>query len=632
MCGFAGSLSWDAPPDAEAVRRMTGALAHRGPDGEGFFCRGPIALGHRRLAIIDLSDAGREPMADVDDRCVIAFNGEIYNFRELGRELESEGARFASRTDTEVILEAYKRWDVECLSRLNGMFAFALWDHARQRLFLARDRAGEKPLFYQVLSGGGLVFASDLDSLRQHPAIGRRVNPAALSHYLTLGYVLGGESFLDGAKRLEPAHALVVERGNAPRRWRYWNLAEHFLRKTSMQSEDEAAEALEALIADSVRMRLVSDVPLGAFLSGGLDSATIVASMTASHPASETHTYSIGFDEPSFSEVPEARAVSRVLGVDHHDQTVRPDMSVELPRIAERMDEPLADTSTIPVFFLSAFARRQVTVCLSGDGGDENFAGYETYAADKLRRLTRWVPSAAIRAVERIAHAALPVRFEKVGPAEKLRRFLHGHAFNTERAHYAWRLITTGADQLRLLRPEVHELLARHDPFEHFAAHYRDVDGAGDLDRALYVDIKTWLPDGVLVKVDRMTMAHALEARAPFLDHRIMEFAASLPPHWKLKGWRKKHILKRSQRRRLPMDTIDRPKRGFNAPVSRWLNGPLRTVAREAFAAGRLTEWLDGQQVERLWREHGSGQADHGLILFALTCLGLWRARVPVTL
>lgn len=632
MCGFAGSLSWDAPPDTEAVRRMTGALAHRGPDGEGFVCRGPIALGHRRLAIIDLSDAGREPMPDVDDRCVIAFNGEIYNFRELRRELENEGARFASRTDTEVILEAYKHWDVECLSRLNGMFAFALWDHARQRLFLARDRAGEKPLFYQMLADGGLVFASDLGSLRQHPAIGSRVNPAALSHYLAIGYALGGESFLDQAKRLEPAHALVVERGKAPRRWRYWNLAEYFLRKTALQSEDEAAEALDSLIADSVRMRLVSDVPLGAFLSGGLDSASIVAAMTSSHPASDTHTYSIGFDEPSFSEVPEARAVSTALGVDHHDQTVRPDMSVELPRIAERMDEPLADTSTIPVFFLASFARRQVTVCLSGDGGDESFAGYETYAADKLRRLTRWVPSAAIRAAERVAHAVLPVRFEKVGTDEKLRRFLHGHAFGTERAHYAWRLITTDADQQRLIRPEVRELLARHDPFDHFAAHYREVEGADDLDRALYVDIKTWLPDGVLVKVDRMTMAHALEARAPFLDHRIMEFAASLPPQWKLKGWRKKHILKHSQRRRLPVDTIDRPKRGFNAPVSRWLNGPLATVARDACAAGRLNEWLDGQQVDRLWREHGSGKADHGLVLFALTCLGLWRARVPVTL
>jgi asparagine synthase (glutamine-hydrolysing) len=226
----------------------------------------------------------------------------------------------------------------------------------------------------------------------------------------------------------------------------------------------------------------------------------------------------------------------------------------------------------------------------------------------------------------------LPVRFDKVGPDEKLRRFLHGHAFDTERAHYAWRLIATEADQQRLIRPEVRELLATHDPFDHFAAHYREVDGADDLDRALYVDIKTWLPDGVLVKVDRMTMAHALEARAPFLDHRLMEFAASLPPQWKLKGWRKKHILKHSQRRRLPMDTIDRPKRGFNAPVSRWLNGPLRTVARDAFAAGRLGEWLDGQQVERLWRAHESGKADHGLILFALTCLGLWRTRVPVTL
>ena len=632
MCGIAGCLAWDGPPDIEPIHRMTAALSHRGPDGEVFFVDGPVALGHRRLAIIDLSDAGREPMTDVEGRCTIAFNGEIYNFQELRRELESSGARFASRSDTEVILEAYKRWGVDCLMRFNGMFAFALWDHAQQRLLLARDRAGEKPLFYQLLDDGGVVFASDLNGLRQHPAIGRRVNPAALSQYLSLGYVLAPDSFIDGVKRLEPAHALLAERGRPVRTWRYWDLAAHFRHKTTIRSEDEAAEALDALLTDAVRLRLVSDVPLGAFLSGGLDSSAIVASMNASRPSSSNHTYSIGFDEPSFSEAPEARAVSAALGVDHHDQTVRPDMSIELPHIAARMDEPLADTSAIPVFFLAAFARRQVTVCLSGDGGDENFAGYETYAADKLRRLTRWVPASVVRAAERVAHVTLPVRLEKVGVDEKLRRFLHGHTSDAERAHYSWRLITTAADKQRLLRPEIRDLLAAHDPFERFAAHYRDIAGAGDLDKALYVDLKTWLPDDVLVKVDRMTMAHSLEARAPFLDHRIMEFAASLPAHWKLKGWRKKHILKSSQRRHLPASTIDRPKRGFNAPVSRWLNGPLGAVAREAFAAGRLAEWFDGDYVDRLWREHGAGRADHGLVLFALTCLGLWRSRVPVTL
>ncbi len=632
MCGIAGCLSWDAPPDLDAIRRMMAAVVHRGPDDEGLWSEGPIALGHRRLAIIDLSELGHQPMRDVDGRCRIVFNGEIYNFRELRRELESEGARFASHSDTEVILEAYKRWGIDCLSRLNGMFAFALWDNVRRQLLLARDRAGEKPLFYQPLDGGGVVFASDLNALRQHPAVGCRVNPAALSQFLSLGYVLAPHSLVDGVQRLPPAHALVAEQGHTRSARQYWNLAEHFMAKATFRSEDDAGDALAALLDDAVRIRLISDVPLGAFLSGGIDSSAIVASMNHARPADQNRTFSIGFGERGYDELPEARAVSAALGVRHQDAIVGPDMSVALPRIAAFQDEPLADTSAIPTYFLAEFARQHVTVCLSGDGGDENFAGYDTYTADKMRRLTAWAPRPLLKASAAAADALLPVRLEKVGPAEKLRRFLAGHSVDSRHAHYSWRLLASDQEKTRLLRPELREVVASHDPFAGFAAHFDDVRGAHYLDQAMYVDIKTWLADDILVKVDRMTMAHSLEARAPFLDHRVMELAASLPVDWKLKGFRKKHILKRSQRKRLPARTLVRPKRGFNAPVSHWMNGPLEAVGRDAFRTGRLDEWFDAGRVEALWREHRDGRADHGLTLFELTTLGLWRTRVPVTL
>ncbi len=571
-------------------------------------------------------------MRDVDGRCRIVFNGEIYNFVDLRRDLEAAGARFATRSDTEVVLEAYKRWDTDCLSRLNGMFAFALWDEPRQRLLLARDRAGEKPLFYQPLAGGGVIFASDLNAMRRHPAVGSRVDAGALSDFLSLGYVQSPHSLIAGVNRLEPAQAAIAERGKPLRFWRYWNLADAFASKRRFRSEDEAADALRSVVDDAVRIRLVSDVPLGAFLSGGIDSSTIVASMNHARPADQNFTFSVGFAETTYDELPEARAVAAALGVRHADRIVEPDMSVELPRVTEFLDEPLADTSAIPTYFLAAFARQHVTVCLSGDGGDECFAGYETYTADKLRRRTAWVPRSMVRALARAADAVLPITHAKVGTAEKIRRFLAGQPLDWRCAHYTWRLIAGENEKRRLLRPEAGAAISGHDPFHAVASRFDEVPEAHYLDQAAYVDIKTWLADDLLVKIDRMTMAHSLEARAPFLDHRVMEFAASLPVDLKLKGWRKKHILKRSQRGRLPARTLARTKQGFNAPVSRWMNGPLRDVGRDAFRSGALWEWFDADRVDALWREHERGDADHGLLLFELTCLGLWRTRVPVTL
>jgi asparagine synthase (glutamine-hydrolysing) len=624
MCGIVGSLSWNVPPDARVIGRMNARLVHRGPDAEGVVVRGPVALGHRRLAIIDVSEASNQPMADHTGQFWIVFNGEIYNYREIRAILTSEGARFRSSGDTEVVLEAYKRWGLECLQRLNGMFAFALWDEARGRLFLARDRAGEKPLFYQPLDDGGIIFASELKALREHPALSHRINPRALGHYLSLNYLLTSESIIDGVRKLAAAHYLVVERGKTLRESRYWDLSQHFRNKRRYRSEDTAAEALSALIDDAVRLRLVSDVPLGAFLSGGIDSATIVGGMCRLRSPSENQAFTIGFTEKTYNEVPEARETARFFGVDHRTHVIEADMAKALPGITYHGDEPFADTSIIPVYYLAAFARQHVTVCLSGDGGDEIFAGYDTYLADKIHRATRWVPTWLTRGLQHGVDTLWPVSFNKVSIDYKLRQFLRGHPLDAPRAHYLWRTIFSDDEKLSLLRPEWRAAVAESDPFLHFRRYFDDVSDCHYLDQMMYVDIKTWLVDDILVKVDRATMAHSLESRAPFLDHRLIEFAASLPVEWKLNGWRKKHLLKLSQRGRLPSGLSRRRKVGFNAPVSRWFAGPLSEWARSATSSDEMAEWLDAREIERLWREHLVGRRDNGLKLFGLTCLGLW--------
>jgi asparagine synthase (glutamine-hydrolysing) len=623
MCGIIGILGWTSSPDPALARAMTRALAHRGPDAEEVRCQ-PHAFGHRRLAVIDLSPDANQPMVDATGGLLIVYNGELYNYREVRRTLEAEGVRFRTSSDTEVILEAYRHWDVACLERFNGMFVFAVWDGPRDRLFLARDRAGEKPLFYQSLPDG-FVFASELNALRLHPAVSRSVNPRALGQYLTFNYVLAPDCLIEGATKLQPAHYLLVERDRPIRPVRYWDLAGHFRHKTRYRSDGEAAEALTAAIDAAVGLRLVSDVPLGAFLSGGLDSSAIVASMSALRDASQNQTFSIGFREDTFDERAWARKAAAHVGIErHHEQIVSPDMAEMLPVIVRAADEPMADTSIVPVYFLAQFARQHVTVCLSGDGGDELLGGYETYLADRLWHATRIVPRAVSRAARWLADAALPVTFQKVGLDYKMRGFLRGHALPFARAHASWRMIFDADERRELLRPEHRAAVLAADPFDAFDRHLAAVDGCHYLDQAMYMDINTWLPDDILVKVDRMTMAHGLESRAPFLDHRLMEFAAALPADTKVRGKTTKYLLKRSQERRLPHDLIHRRKQGFNAPVSHWLAGPLGDLGREATSNAVLGEWFEPAVIARMWTEHTARRRDHGYKLFGLTCLGLW--------
>jgi asparagine synthase (glutamine-hydrolysing) len=624
MCGICGKLSWDTPPDRELVQRMNERIAHRGPDAERVTVIGPVVLGHRRLAIIDLSPAGIQPMPDVSRNYWIVFNGEMYNFQEVRRELETGGARFHSNSDTEVILEAYKRWGVDCLQRFNGMFAFVLWDAPARRLFLARDRLGKKPLFYQMLPDGGIVFASELKALCLDPSVSRRINPRALNQYLSLNYTLTSETMLEGVRKLPAAHYLVVEQGKPIRETSYWDLASCFHQKNRFRSEDEAAEALRALIDDSVRLRLISDVPLGVFLSGGVDSSTIVAAMCQIGEPGDVHSFSVGFEEKGYSELDEARQVANLFGVHHRESIVLPDTAQLLPRIVYHADEPFADTSIFPMFLLAEFCRKYVTVCLSGDGGDEVFAGYETYTADKIHHWTRWIPRWASRLLYRAVNRWFPVTYGKVSFDYKLRQFLEGHAFDGPRAHYHWREIFSNSEKRDLLNPALRTLV-NDDTYEYFHKQHQQVAKCHYLDQGMYMDIKTWLVDDILVKVDRMTMAHALESRAPLLDFRVVEFAASLPVDLKMKFLKKKYLLKKSQNQRIPRSVLQRSKKGFNAPVSHWLASSLRDQFHELTTESPLARaYFNKPVVDCLWQEHEGRVQDHSLKLLGLASFLLW--------
>ena len=625
MCGISGHLNFSGAPDMDLVSRMTSCLAHRGPDGTGVHAVGSVGLGHRRLAIIDLSPSAGQPMCDWSRSCWIVFNGEIYNFRELRTELTNLGARFTTQSDTEVILEAYKQWGADSLSRLNGMFAFALWDDHRRTLLLARDRLGKKPLYYHRRRDGSLTFASELKALCEDPQLDRTLNPRALNQYLSLNYTLTSDAILDGVEKLAPAHYAVCSEQAPFTATRYWDIASHFRRPTSCRSLDEAAEALRALVDDSVRIRLVSDVPLGVLLSGGVDSSTLAASMCQSLPPSLVKSFSMGFQEKSFSEVAEARETARFLGIDHKDTEATTDAAAILSRIVFHGDEPFADTSMIPMYLLSEFARRHVTVCLAGDGGDEVFAGYETYVADKIHHLTQWVPAPVARGAAAAVRHLMPVSFDKVSFDYKVRQFVGGQALPAARAHYHWRTIFSEDEKRDLLSPEVRASVMASDPFDSFAAFDRELTEAHYLHRAQYVDLKTWLADDILVKADRASMAHGLELRAPFLDHRLVEFAASLPVEWKLKGLRKKHVLKLSQQNRLPAAVLSRPKQGFNAPVAHWLLTTFKDTFRElTLGEPGVLPLFNRPAVERLWESHLAGERDQSHKLLGLINLNLW--------
>ena len=596
---------------------MSTLLAHRGPDGCGVHADGAVGLAHRRLAVIDLSETGRQPMT-YGGGLWITFNGEIYNFPSLKAELETLGHAFRSQSDTEVILAAYRQWGVQCVSRLRGMFAFALWDPSVRALLLARDRIGKKPLYYR-LDRDGLAFASEPKAFLAEPGFAVAPVPQSLLCYLGLHYVPASRSAFAGLNRLPPGHILVANRDGV-RVERYWRL--RFTPKREIKEAD-AAEELFARLKEATSVRLISDVPLGAFLSGGIDSGLTVAMMSQLTPG-RVKTFSIGFEERAYDENRYAKLVADRFSTDHQQLVVRPDAVGILPRLIWHYNEPYSDSSAIPMWYLAELTRRSVTVALTGDGGDENFAGYDRYAATRLAGWYDRMPR-AIGAAARGTVMALPDAPD-VRSWSRLKRF--AAALPQTREHrYASLLAPFSTEELSELCTQEFQRQADHvDPTAELTHWYDETDAPDFIDATLDVDVNSYLPDDLLVKVDIATMAHGLEARNPFLDHELMEFAASLPSSFKLHGLTQKYLLKMAARPVLPAEVIDRPKRGFGVPLDVWFRGELRELMSDVLLGSRFKArgYFNQAVVERMVREHVEGKRKRHHQLWSLVVFELW--------
>jgi asparagine synthase (glutamine-hydrolysing) len=622
MCGIAGLVHADPsyPIDRALMARMTSAMAHRGPDAQGLRVWRGAALGHRRLSIIDLS-TGDQPVFNEDGSVAVILNGEIYNFQSLSAELASHGHRFATRSDTEAIVHAYEEWGEACVERLAGMFTFAVWDDRARRLLLARDRVGKKPLYY-FQDGERLTFASELKALLEDPTVKRAVDHDALHEYFALGAVQAPGTIIQGIAQLEPAHCLVWERG-ALRTREYWDVPRGAV---VHRSEGETLEAFDAVFTQAVRERLVSDVPLGAFLSGGVDSSAVVEAMARllDRPVMTT---SVGFAERAFSELEHARAVARAIGSDHREVIVEPRAADVLPKLVWHLDEPFADSSALPTYYVSRAARERVTVALSGDGGDEIFAGYERrYGLNRLEvQLRRRVPGPVRRGVLGPIGRVYP-KADWLPRPLRARYLLQNLAMTPERAYFADVGLFREDERSALLSRGFRAELTGRDPFERFARHFSRVEGLDPLERLLYVDLKTWLANRMLVKVDRMSMASSLEVRCPLLDHRVIEFAATVPPDLKYRGGVSKYLLKRHLEGRVPRSAVHRRKQGFEIPIAAWFRGELREIAEDLLLSPRTLGrgYVEPARVRALWHRHQRGIRDHSAHLWALIVLELW--------
>jgi len=620
VCGIAGIVRADgAPVDRELVARMNAAIRHRGPDDDGFYFADGVGLAMRRLAIIDLAH-GQQPIHNQDQTAWIVFNGEIYNYRELRAQLESLGHEFYTDSDTEAIVHAYDQYGTDCPKYLRGMFAFAIWDKRTQSLFLARDRVGKKPLLYAQVNGQ-LVFGSEFSALLEHPAISRDIDFEALHYYLAFICVPAPLTAYRAIRKLEPGHSLLWRNGEIKIE-RYWQL--DFSKKVDV-SEAEAGERVVELLREAVRVRLMSEVPLGAFLSGGIDSSAIVALM-AQESSEQVKTFSIGFDEQDFSELHHARRVAEHVGADHHEFIVRPNAMEILPTLVEHYGEPFADSSAIPSYYVSRETRQYVTVALNGDGGDECFAGYQRYAAMSLAQKFGALPGAgAIASVAR----AFPGFEDRPRMLRRAKRFITAAASPPIERYLRW-ISAFDEDGRRNLYS---------DDFGHETSQYRTAsiiepwfakaNGAGIVDASLLTDTMTYLPNDLLVKMDIASMAVSLEARSPFLDHHLMEYAASLPEKLKLRGLTTKYLLKRVLKTLVPEENLTRSKMGFGVPIAYWFRGTMQPFLRETLLSDKaLARGLfKPEAVRNLVDRHVDAKADHSQRLWSLLMLELWFER-----
>ena len=623
MCGIAGFADTRIPPGWRAtndnVRRddamlgaMCAAIRHRGPDDEGRRIMPGVALGMRRLSIIDLA-TGQQPIHNEDSTIWVVFNGEIYNYAELRADLTARGHRFYTHSDTETIVHAYEEWGEDAFSRLRGMFGIALWDARDGSLLLARDRVGIKPLHYAI-AGERLYFGSEIKSILATGAVARAIDFEALDHYISFLYTPRDASIFAGVRKLPPGHVLRWHGGTA-RITRYWELP---AQENPPRSEEEAVENLRGVLRDAVRSHLMSEVPLGAFLSGGIDSSVVVGLMSeaSSRPV---RTFSIGFDDPRYDELEHARVVARHFGTDHHEFVVKPDALAIIDDLIAHFDEPFGDSSAIPTWYVSEMARRHVTVVLSGDGGDELFGGYERYSAHpRIAAFDRWAPPAS-RTVASLVWPLLP---HGVTGKNFLRR-----AARDERGRYLDQIGYFQPDEKQaLVSEDVRRAIGDSDAEVRLGRHFTRFDRLPWNAQMMHFDFETYLPEDILTKVDRMSMAHSIESRVPLLDNHVVDFAAGIPAGLKIKNGRKKHILKEAASKLLPLEILNRRKQGFAVPVGGWFRSDLREFFSDVLLSRPARErgYFNDRFVNRMIQEHVSSRRDHTLRLWALVVFELW--------
>ncbi|MEC5387220.1 XrtA/PEP-CTERM system amidotransferase [Uliginosibacterium sp. H3] len=618
MCGIAGifDLKGRREPDRALVARMNAIQFHRGPDEEGLHVEPGVALAHRRLSVIDLA-TGQQPLFNEDQSVVVVFNGEIYNYQELIPELQAAGHTFRTRSDTEVIVHAWEQWGEACVERFRGMFAFALWDRNRETFFLARDRVGVKPMFYAVLDDGWLAFGSELKTLTQCAGLDRRLDPQAVEEYFALGYVADPRCIYRGARKLRAAHTMTLRRGDAmPAPRRYWDVQ---FEATSTVGVREACEELNARLRESIRLRMIADVPLGAFLSGGVDSSAVVAHMAGLSDA-PVNTCSIAFDDPAFNESAFAKQVADRYRTNHFVDTVTSDDYDLIDMLARLYDEPYADSSAIPTYRVCQLARRHVTVALSGDGGDEVFGGYRRYRLHMMEErarsaLPQWLRGPLFGAMARV--------YPKADWAPRMFRAktsFQGMARDSVSAYFHSMSVLRDDERSRLYSESLRAQLGGYHAQHVFNQHAANAQTDDPLSLIQYIDMNTWLVGDINTKVDRASMAHALEVREPLLDHKLIEWAATLPSAMRIKGQEGKFLLKKASESLLPNDILYRPKMGFSVPLSRWFRGPLKQRVRTALTGQRLldTGFFDHRYLRSMVDAHESGLRDYSAPIWSL--------------
>ena len=628
MCGIAGIFDCRGRADADRalLQRMTDALFHRGPDGDGFHYAPGVGLGHRRLAIIDLA-TGDQPVFNEDRTVCVVFNGEIYNYQPLVAELTDRGHVFRTRSDTEVIVHAWEEWGEACLDHFNGMFAFALWDAGREALFLARDRLGEKPLYYCFLNDGRLLFASELKGLLASPDVPRRLDPQAVEEFFAYGYVPDPRSIYGGIRKLPPAHFLLARRGaSVPEPRCYWDV--RFVDGLATDEAD-AREELIARLRELVRLRMIADVPLGAFLSGGVDSSAVVAMMAGLQPE-PVRTFSISFEPKGWDESAYAAEIAGRYGTEHRVRAVDPNAFDLVDRLATIYDEPFGDSSAIPTFRVCAMARENVTVALSGDGGDEVFAGYRRYRWHRIEERLRGVlPQAVRRPLFGLCGALYP-KLDWAPRPLRAKAILGELACGPVEAYFSSVSICSGELRRRIFSRGLLRELQGYNAVEVLQSHMRRCGSEDPLSQVQYADFKTYLPGDILTKVDRASMASSLEVRVPLLDHTLVEWAAQLPSHLKLHGREGKHILKGALEPYVPSRILYRPKQGFAVPLAAWFRGPLSRRLRDRLCGPVLQDsgLFDITAIEMLIDQHRSGARDHSPALWMLSMMESFLRRV----